>query len=367
MPTLTPQSLTDEVVSSPSSGSSGANMPVNGQETLIEVVGLARSYGDLQAVNNVSFSIKRGEVVGFLGPNGAGKSTTMQMLAGTLAPSAGTIRINGIDLLDTPLLAKARIGYLPEQPPLYREQSVDELLCFCASLRGVKRRERAKAVSKAKAQTGLDATGSRIIGNLSKGYQQRVGIAQALVHEPNIVILDEPTSGLDPNQLRDIRALIRDLGERRCVILSSHILAEIQTVCDRVLLMNHGEIMLDQTLAHATQAATTKHLVRLRYACTDSVLSALAAHPHIVDVHTSDTHCLVCEHDGRAATIDDIVAHVYDFGIRELTEQKQSLDELFMALTLGQPLAGVVANEAVNARTPGDCDAREQAPQDGKC
>src|SRR3972149_378813 len=203
-------------------------------ESLARVENLYRYYGDICAVHDVSFEIKRGEVLGFLGPNGAGKSTTMQIISGNLAPSAGLVQINGIDMLDQPKLAKAQLGYLPEQPPLYRELTVDEYLGYCGQINRVPGGKRRAAVDTARQRCGLTEVGRRLIGNLSKGFQQRVGIAQAIIHSPALVILDEPTVGLDPIQIREIRALIRELAGEHSVILSTHILPEGQAICARV-------------------------------------------------------------------------------------------------------------------------------------
>ena len=211
--------------------------------------GLSRRFGTHIAVNALDLELRRGEVLGLLGPNGAGKTTTMQMLTGNLAPSTGAIRICDIDLLEAPVLAKARIGYLPETPPLYRELNVGEYLHLAARLHRVAKAQRAAAVALAMQRCGLAAVGKKLIGALSKGYQQRVGIAQAIVHEPDVVILDEPTVGLDPNQILDIRALIRELGDKHSVILSTHILPEVEAVCDRVQIMHHGDVVFSNTIA----------------------------------------------------------------------------------------------------------------------
>jgi ABC-2 type transport system ATP-binding protein len=181
-------------------------------DSLIRVEHLYRYYGPLCAVDDISFEVRRGEVLGFLGPNGAGKSTTMQIISGNLAPSAGRVLVNGVDILDQPRRAKAELGYLPDQPPLYREMTVDEYLWHCARIRRIPRGDIRAAIERVKERCGLGAVGKRVIANLSKGYQQRVGIAQAIVHTPAVVILDEPTVGLDPIQIREIRSLIRDLG-----------------------------------------------------------------------------------------------------------------------------------------------------------
>ncbi len=215
-------------------------------DILVSVTGLHRYYGDFCAVRDLSFELRRGEVLGLLGPNGAGKTTTMNLLAGTLAPNAGFIRIGGYDLLDNPRAAKGSTGYLPELPPLYPDLTVDEYLDYAAGLRGVPRAARRAARDTSKDQCGLSEYGRRLIGNLSKGYQQRVGIAQALVHDPSVIILDEPTVGLDPNQIREIRSLIIDLGRDRGVILSTHILPEVLATCTSVKIMHHGQLVHEQ-------------------------------------------------------------------------------------------------------------------------
>ncbi len=209
---------------------------------------LSRNYGHRAVVREVSFELKRGEVLGFLGPNGAGKSTTMQMLSGNLAPSGGSIQICGIDLLDRPKAAKAKIGYLPETPPLYREFTVQEYLRLAARLHRVEQSALGQAIERATTLCGLTQVRQRLIGSLSKGYQQRVGIAQAIVHNPEVVILDEPTVGLDPIQIREIRSLIRELGGEHSVILSTHILPEVESVCDRVQIMHQGRLVYSDTI-----------------------------------------------------------------------------------------------------------------------
>lgn len=216
--------------------------------TLLEASELSRYFGGNAAVDNVSFSVKKGEVLGFLGPNGAGKSTTMRMLSGNLAPDHGQIQINGIDLLDQPKLAKAHIGYLPETPPLYREHTVQEFLHFCARLNRIDSKKHKTAVDAVIDRCGLASVRQRLIGNLSKGFQQRVGIAQAIIHSPAVVILDEPTSGLDPIQIREIRQLIRDIAEEHSVILSTHILPEVQMLCDRVQIISRGQLLFNDSI-----------------------------------------------------------------------------------------------------------------------
>lgn len=215
---------------------------------LIQVDHLSREFSGHHAVNNISFHLQKGEVLGFLGPNGAGKTTTMNMLTGNLAPNTGEVHIAGFDLFDAPREAKAEIGYLPESPPLYRELSVREYLRFCARIHGLPRSRTAAAMDMAMQRCGLTGVGERLIGNLSKGYQQRVGIAQAIIHMPSVVILDEPTVGLDPIQIREIRSLIRDLGKEHGVILSTHILPEVQSTCDRVQIINRGRLVFSDSI-----------------------------------------------------------------------------------------------------------------------
>lgn len=221
---------------------------INHQDRLLLAQGLSRFYGDHCAVENLDINLNKGEVLGLLGPNGAGKSTSMQILTGNLAPTAGEIHVCDVDLLDEPRKAKQQIGYLPEQPPVYRDLTVEEYLHYCARLRNVPSTQRKESVERARERCGLRDVGKRLIGNLSKGYRQRVGIAQAILHNPAVVILDEPTVGLDPIQIREIRRLIRELGQEHGIILSTHILPEVQAVCDRVQILNRGKTVFNNTL-----------------------------------------------------------------------------------------------------------------------
>ena len=215
------------------------------EETLVTVERVTRRFGQRRVVADISFSVSRGEVLGFLGPNGAGKSTTMNMISGVMALSSGSIRIAGHDIVEAPVQAKQYLGFLPEKPPIYPELTVDEYLAYCARLRRVPRRALATVIAGIKQRCGLGDVGGRLLGNLSKGYQQRAGIAQAMIHAPAVVILDEPTAGLDPNQIVEIRNLIRELGREQGVILSTHILSEVQGVCNRVAIMHEGKLVLD--------------------------------------------------------------------------------------------------------------------------
>jgi ABC-2 type transport system ATP-binding protein len=215
--------------------------------------GLCRHFGSRIAVENIDLELAYGEILGFLGPNGAGKSTVMRVLTGNLAPSAGSIEIGGIDLIARPKEAKKHFGYLPEMAPLYRELTVTEYLRFAARLHRVDTSKIPFALDRVTKRCGLGDSGNRLIGSLSKGYQQRVGIAQAIIHDPEVIILDEPTAGLDPNQIREIRALIRELGHDRSVIVSTHILPEVESVCDRVQIVNDGRTVFTGCIAMLKQ------------------------------------------------------------------------------------------------------------------
>tara|TARA_B100000929_G_scaffold188923_1_gene149654 strand:- start:2386 stop:3117 length:732 start_codon:yes stop_codon:yes gene_type:complete len=216
--------------------------------TLISINGLSKFYGQKHAIKDVSFAVNRGEILGLLGPNGAGKSTTMQIICGVIAANSGSVNIAGHDIIDAPKQAKQNIGFLPEQLPLYGDLTVDEYLFYSAKLRGIKKQSLNDQIISCKRRCGLENTGTRLIQNLSKGYKQRVGIAQAIIHMPPIIILDEPTSGLDPKQILEIRELMRELSKDHSIIISTHILSEVEAICDRVLVINEGNIVLDQYL-----------------------------------------------------------------------------------------------------------------------
>ena len=215
---------------------------------MIEVKHLSKRYGDFLAVDDISFTIEKGKIYGLLGPNGAGKSTTMNMITGCLSATEGSVTIGGVDILRSPEKAKRHIGYLPELPPLYPEMTPYEYLFFVAEAKGVRKERAERQVEQAMKLTGLSDVENRLIRNLSKGYRQRVGTAQAMLGNPDVIILDEPTVGLDPKQIIEIRDLIRRLGEVKTVILSSHILAEIQAVCDHVMIISHGRLVANDTI-----------------------------------------------------------------------------------------------------------------------
>ena len=302
-------------------------------DILIRVEHLSRFYGHTAAVNGVSFEVRRGEVLGFLGPNGAGKSTTMQMLTGNLAPSTGSIRIDGIDLLDQPKAAKANIGYLPEQPPLYRDLTVDEFLTYCARLNRIPRTGIKAALNRAKERCGLGEVGGRLINNLSKGYQQRVGIAQAIIHSPDVVILDEPTVGLDPIQIREIRKLIRELGGEHSVILSTHILPEVQATCDRVQIINRGELVMSESIEGlALRMQTSGLFVALRNPPAIENLNAIEG---VIGVEPLEKGHFRISHDPEHNPAEALVARAVadNWGLYELIPERISLEDVFVNLT----------------------------------
>lgn len=229
----------------------------------IEVKGLAKQYGDQKAVDHISFTAAKGEIVGFLGPNGAGKSTTMKMITGYLKPDAGMAVVNGIDVTADPVAVKRKIGYLPEANPLYMDMYVREYLDFIAGVHHISNRteQREKIIQ----LTGLDKESHKKIGQLSKGYKQRVGLAAALIHDPEVLILDEPTSGLDPNQIIEIRNVIKEQGKTRTILFSSHILQEVEAICDRVIIISKGRIVADDTVANLRNKRREQHIVLVSF------------------------------------------------------------------------------------------------------
>jgi ABC-2 type transport system ATP-binding protein len=227
---------------------------------MIEARALAKTYGELRAVNGVTFRVDKGEIIGFLGPNGAGKTTTMRMITGALSPTSGTAVVAGYDIQKQPLEVKKRIGYLPEHPPLYLDLNVAAYLSFVAKIKGIPSTDRKERIDWAMDRCGLTEVRKRLIGNLSKGFRQRVGLAQAIVNRPEVLVLDEPTIGLDPSQIRDIRELIKELSKEHTIILSTHILPEVTMICNRAIIINRGKIVLEGTVADLTRDRTLEEL-----------------------------------------------------------------------------------------------------------
>lgn len=307
---------------------------------MIEVSHLTKKYGSRLAVDDISFTVEDGVIYGLLGPNGAGKSTIMNILTGYLAATEGQVTVAGHPLPEEADAAKACVGYLPEQPPLYPEMTVAEYLDFAAELKGVKKADRPAQVQSAARRTGLEDVLPRLIRSLSKGYRQRVGVAQALLGSPQLIILDEPTVGLDPAQVIELRRLIRELGRTHTVILSSHILSEVQAVCSRVLILSKGALVAEGTPEQLSEKLSPG--IRLRVTAlgsSDTVLPVVEAVPGITGVQ------LVSEADGEvtftAETADttdrraEVSRALSEAGctVLELTAENRSLEEVFLALT----------------------------------
>ena len=240
---------------------------------VIEVTNLVRRYGPHIAVDHASFKIEKGEIVGFLGPNGAGKSTTMNILTGYLSSTEGIVKVDGQDILEYPTEIKRKIGYLPENPPLYQDMTVREYLSFAGEIKGIPRKEKTEKINRIMETVGIDDVSGRLIKNLSKGYKQRVGLAQAMIGDPQVLVLDEPTAGLDPKQILEIRDLIITLGKDHTVILSSHILPEVSAVCKRVLIIDRGKIVADDTPENLARRILGGSHIVLRMDATQSAVS----------------------------------------------------------------------------------------------
>lgn len=300
-------------------------------EVLIEVNNLSRYYQNHRAINHLSFTLKAGEVLGYLGPNGAGKSTTMQVISGNLAPTEGEVRIAGHDILEHPRAAKSQLGYLPEHPPVYRDATVDEYLIFCARLHRIAKGQLRTAVARVKAQCGLEDVGNRLIGNLSKGFQQRIGIAQAIIHNPPVVILDEPTVGLDPIQIREIRKLIRALGSERSVILSTHILSEVQATCDRVQIIRAGELIYNASIESLNDERDISAVLALRNPPGLEELLSVSGIDHADVLAEGRFRIYFLPQSNPDALVQTAVEQ--GWGLFELIPEKQSLEDLFIELT----------------------------------
>ena len=321
---------------------------ITGDKTL-SAHNLTRSFGNRRVVHDVSLEIRRGEVLGLLGQNGAGKSTTLQMLTGCLLPDGAEnnecgIEICGIDMLRHPAKAKAHIGYLPETPPLYRELSVNDYLTFAARLRGVKHAAVAEALGQAKQRCGLDTVGDKIIGTLSKGYQQRIGIAQAIIHRPALIVLDEPTVGLDPAQIRDIRTLIRELGNSNSVILSTHLLSEVENVCDRVEIMQHGKLIYSDTSAHMQEyGGISGFIITLRNPPALSELESIAGVSSVEQLSVTQFRILHAPDTNPGSALLQLAAQ-HNWQLEQLTPLQATLEDVFVKITGAEkPASGETA------------------------
>ena len=343
---------------------------------MIEVSHLTKRYGSHVAVDDISFTVDDGCIYGLLGPNGAGKSTTMNVITGNLSPTSGTVTINGHDIQEEPQAAKACIGYLPELPPLYTDMTVGEYLNFVAELKGVKKKaNRAADVAKASERAGLQEMQTRLIRNLSKGYRQRVGVAAALLGNPDIIILDEPTVGLDPAQMIEIRSLIHDLGKTHTVILSSHILSEVQTVCDRVLIISGGKLAAQGTPEELAARLAAKGVISATaQGSKEAVLKAAAAVPGLTDIRVtaekgdevSFTASSTDGNDLRAALSAALAAA--GCPVLSLSSQNMSLEDVFLQLTeADHPAEEPTASQSGDAQPhelPQEPAPAEQEPEE---
>jgi ABC-2 type transport system ATP-binding protein len=325
---------------------------------VIEVRHLSKRYGERTAVNDLSFSVNRGEVVGFLGPNGAGKSTTLRMLTGFLEPSEGEIRVDGIDARAQPLEVKRRIGYMPEAVPLYLEMRVVEYLRYRAELKGVPRKAIAKNVDKALELASVADVRTRIIGQLSKGYRQRVGLADALVADPPLLVLDEPTAGLDPNQIRQVRDLVRALGSEKTVFLSTHILPEVEAICGRVMILDRGRLVSSgkpEELRLGGEGARGIWLeARVEGARLEALLRGVAGVREVTLAAPPRESVVRARVETSSGELDQVAERVFravaDAGIdlRELKREDRSLEDVFARLTVhdGETTAAPSAQES---------------------
>ena len=299
----------------------------------VSISNLSKNYGEQKVLNNIGFEIGEGEVVGFLGPNGAGKTTTMKIIAGTLSYNTGSVKVCGLEVKDNTLQTNALIGYLPEQNPLYTEMYVKEYLLFVAETHGIKK-DREKLVNELIEKVGLTPEFHKKIGQLSKGYRQRVGLAQALVPNPKVLILDEPTTGLDPNQLEEIRNLIRELGKDRTVILSTHIMQEIKAICNRVIIINKGEIVADYPdISKISQFGENNLQFEVEF-LYETEISGIEG---IIDVSGKGKNTYTILASG------DIRAELFDFAVKSgnkiltMKTVERSMEEVFRSLTAPNP------------------------------
>ena len=317
-------------------------------QPMVETCGLHKEYGATTAVNSISFKVSRGEIVGFLGPNGAGKTTTMKMITGFLKPTRGHVYVAGIDVAEDPVTAQLRIGYLPENAPLYDDMMVVDFLTFVADLRSIPRDQQSRRLKTICERCGLMSVLGKDIGQLSKGFRQRVGLAQAMIHDPDLVILDEPTSGLDPNQIVEIRSLIKELGREKTIILSTHILPEVQATCGRIIIINEGKLVADdktETLTTGQTGTVIKIVVKSKNAGLDEgkVRGILNSLPGVsaVDRHDSEGAGTLGfslrasgTNDPREAIFSAAVSN--DFVLLDLHRERVSLEDTFRRLTRGE-------------------------------
>ncbi len=304
---------------------------------MIEVKNLTKRYGDFTAVDDVSFRVEKGRILGFLGPNGAGKTTTMRVLTGFMPATGGEVKIAGFDIFTQPMEARRRIGYLPEQPPLYVDLTVVDYLRFVAKIKGVEKKRYSERVEAVIKQCSLEDVRDARIGVLSKGFRQRVGLAQALIHEPDVLVLDEPTIGLDPNQIKEIRELIRALAGSHTIILSTHILPEVTMTCDEAVIIHRGKVVAADTLANLSKTLQTENRLVLRLARSDdATLRLLQETPGVARaVKGDEPNSFRITGQANADPSSDLGMLVLQrgWGLLELRREQPSLEEIFVRLT----------------------------------
>lgn len=302
---------------------------------LVEVEEVGREFHGRWVLRDVSFTVKEGEILGFLGPNGAGKTTTMRIITGYLPPSAGRVRVAGYDVVENPLEVKKRIGYLPENPPLYKELTVKEYLKFVMEIKGVPKKLRKERLSEVIDYCGLKDVYGRLVGNLSRGYRQRVALAQALISDPDLLILDEPTSGLDAVQIAEVRSLIKSLRGKHTVILSTHILPEVTATCDRVIIVSGGRIVAEDTLEGLEARLRPSKKVEVKVArYVDKVVEELKKLPSIISVSPSGDGSILVEYPQNLDLREDIARVIVSAGagLLELKPVTMTLEEVFLEL-----------------------------------
>lgn len=306
---------------------------------MIEVKDLVKEFGATRAVDKVRFSVPKGQILGFLGPNGAGKSTTMKMITGFLEPTSGTATIGGYDVVQDPIAVRKQIGYLPESAPSYGEMTVYEFLGFVAEMRGMVGKEVEQATLRMKDICFLDGVWHQPIETLSKGYRQRVGFAQALIHDPPVLVLDEPTDGLDPNQKHEVRELIKRMGEAKTIILSTHILEEVEAICERVIIIANGKLVSDATPQNLLEKTRIHNAVTVKFIETPSgARDVLKQVRGVVDVEVvGDDKTLRCYSEGGQAILDPVseVIHKQGWVVKQIQREQGRLDEVFRKVTLG--------------------------------
>ena len=310
---------------------------------MIEVDKLTKRFGNFKAIDDVSFRVEKGEILGFLGPNGAGKTTTMRILTCFLPASEGTVRVAGFDVFENAMEVKRRIGYLPEQPPLYEEMTVDSYLSFVAKIKGVFPGDRKKRIQQVKEQVRVEDYGDKLIKHLSKGFKQRVGLAQALIHDPEVLILDEPTAGLDPNQIREVRELIKSLSGNHTIILSTHILPEVSVTCQRVVIISKGKIAAVDTPENLTRQQQGASRISLKIKGPDAglkerlreVAGVLSVEDSVLDGDGEEVHSFSVETELKQDIRGQLARSVIESGFElvELRSMGMSLEDVFTQLT----------------------------------